>query len=140
MLTDHNGRTDVAAATAGAEPDTRGGAVSVWAAVGLVWIVVSLQAIGRWMLSPDQFAPAPILGPDQYPASSEAALRILEALSMGVLAAFIWLCVVRPWRRNGRLSLEGKFVIGGVLASVADAWLNLYTYLFAWNAHSVSNA
>jgi hypothetical protein len=68
----------------------------------------------------------------------EVSLRILEALSMGVLLGFVWFCIVRPWRRDGRLSLEGKFVIGGVFGAVADAFLNSCAYLFAWNAHSVN--
>lgn len=116
----------------------RGGAVGLWALFGGVWVVVAGQAIVRWMLSADQFVPAPVLGPDAYPAWREAALRVLEAASVAVLLAFVWFCVIRPLRRDGRLSLDGMFVIGGVFGSVMDAWLNLYDYLFAWNAHSLN--
>jgi hypothetical protein len=110
----------------------------VWAAAGLVWVVISVAAVGRWVASPTEFAAAPILGPDTYPLWREVSLRVLEALSMGVLLGFFWFCVIRPRRRDGRLSLEGKFVIGGVFGAVADAFLNSYTYLFAWNSHSVN--
>jgi hypothetical protein len=137
MLLDQN-RGAATASSTETERDTRRGAVTTWAAAGLVWAVVSVVAIGRWMASDTQFAAAPILGPDTYPMWREVSLRVLEALSMGVLLGFVWFCIVRPWRRDGRLSLEGKFVIGGVFAAVADAFLNSSAYLFAWNAHSVN--
>jgi Spirocyclase AveC-like len=114
----------------------RRGGVAVWATAGAVWIVVATQAIVRWVLSPSEFAPAPVLGPDVFPLWRETSLRVLEVLSMAVLIGFVWFCVVKPWRRDGKLSLDGKFVIAGCFAAVADACLNLYNYLFAWNAHS----
>ena len=113
-----------------------GGAVSAWAAFGLVWILVAVQALVRWTLSDQQFQPAPVLGPDVFPPWREVSLRALEVLSLLVLAGFVWFCIVKPWRRTGHLSLEGMFVIGGFFGSVADACLNLYSYLFAWNSHS----
>lgn len=119
-------------------PSARRGAVTVWALIGLFWLVVATQAIARWVLSGTDFAPAPLLGPDVLPTANLLALRFFEALSMGVLLALIWFCVIAPWRRTGTLSLDGKFVLGGMAAFVADAFLNSYTYLFAWNANNVN--
>ena len=133
------GRATTPVATAAADPavtERRRGGVAVWASVGVVWLVVETQAIVRWIFSPTEFAPAPLLGPDQFPAWREASLRGLEVLSLAVLAGFVWFCVIKPWRRDGKLSLDGKFVIAGCFTAVADACLNLYSYLFAWNAHS----
>jgi Spirocyclase AveC-like len=121
-----------------AAEDRRRGGVTVWAAVGLVWVVVCVQALVRWMLSDDLFAGASVLGPDVFPAWREVSLRMLEVISAAVLLGFVWFCVVKPWRRDGRLSLDGMFVIGGVFGSVADACLNLHAYLFAWNSHSLN--
>lgn len=137
MLLDQN-RGATASSSAETEQASPRGAVTVWAVAGLVWVVVSVQAIVRWLASDSQFGPAPILRPDTYPLWREVSLRVLEALSMGVLLGFVYFCIIRPWRRGGRLSLEGKFVIGGVFGAVADAFLNSYAYLFAWNAHSVN--
>jgi hypothetical protein len=119
-------------------PSVRRGAVTVWALIGLFWLVIAAQAIVRWVLSDTDFAPAPTLGPDVMQTWNLVALRIFEALSMCVLLALIWFCVVTPWRRSGKLSLDGKFVLGGMAAFVADAFLNSYTYLFAWNANNVN--
>jgi hypothetical protein len=117
-------------------PRQRGGA-TVWALIGVFWIVLAGQAAVRWVLSGEEFSPAPILGPDEISDSRLVALRIFEGLSTLVLLWFLWYCVVKPWRATGRLSLDGKFVIGGLFACLADAFLNIHTYLFAWNGNNV---
>ncbi|TAM67463.1 spirocyclase AveC family protein [Mycobacterium sp.] len=116
---------------------TRTGGVTVWAAIAVVWLVIAVQALLRWFAS-DDFGPAPLLGADRMPLWNLVALRVFEGLSAALLVYLIWAYVVVPWRRNGTLSLDGKFVLGGMAAFVADAFLNCYTYLFAWNAHNVN--
>ena len=120
-----------------AQASQRGGAVTAWAIFGALWVVISAQAIVRWVLS-DQFAPVSPAGPDVYPVWRLASLRVLEVISFAVLLGFIWFCVIKPVRRDGRLSLDGKLVISGLFGAIADACLNLQTYLFAWKAHSVN--
>jgi len=127
----------------------RGGYATLWASFGLIWVLTALQAVIRWIFSPD-FAVAPVIGPDHYATWRMVFLRILEAASMGVVLAFLYFCVFRPlWitrltldgpetKYTGHLSLDGKFVIGGICAWIADGFLNCQVYLFAWNAHSVN--
>lgn len=129
-------RGDPRRATATADTPRSGG-VTVWAAIALVWLVIAAQALVRWMAS-SEFSPAPLIGADRMPLWNLVSLRIFEGLSMALLVYLIWAYVVTPWRRTGALSLDGKFVLGGVAAFVADAFLNCYTYLFAWNAHNVN--
>jgi hypothetical protein len=121
-----------------ADSADRRGAVTIWAGIGAVWVAIAAQAVIRWILSPGQFAPAPVRGPDVYPVWREISLRVLEGVSFAVLLAFVWYCVVKPWRRDRALSLDGKFVIGGLFGAVADGFLNQANYLFAWNQHSVN--
>jgi Spirocyclase AveC-like len=121
----------------GVRESARTGAATVWAAIAVVWLVIAAQALVRWVFSSD-FGPAPLIGPDQMPMWNLVALRVFEGLSIALLLWLIGFCVAVPWRRTGRLSLDGKFVIGGLAAFVADAFLNSYTYLFAWNAHNVN--
>ncbi len=116
---------------------SRSGGVTVWAAIAIVWLIIAAQALVRWLASSD-FGPAPLIGPDRMPLWNLVALRIFEGLSVALLAYLVWAYVVAPWRRTGDLSLDGKFVLGGMAAFVADAFLNSYTYLFAWNAHNVN--
>jgi hypothetical protein len=115
----------------------RTGSATVWAAIAVFWLIIAIQALVRWVFSPD-FGPAPLIGPDRMPTWNLVGLRVFEGLSLALLMGLVWFCVVVPWRRTGRLSLDGKFVIGAMAAFVADAFLNSYTYLFAWNADNVN--
>jgi hypothetical protein len=129
--------SDAAPSSAEVRESARTGGATVWAAIAVVWLVIAVQALVRWVVSPD-FGPAPLIGPDRMPMWNLVGLRVFEGLSVALLLSLIWFCVVVPVRRTGRLSLDGKFVIGGLAAFVADAFLNSYTYLFAWNAHNVN--
>lgn len=113
-------------------------AVVVWAFVGLGWVTVCAFALGGWIASPTDFRPAPLLGPDELPYGTLIALRVLEAVSLAVLLVFAYVMVIKPWRRGEGLGLTAWLMVGGVFAFVADASLNLYDYLFAWNQHSVN--
>jgi len=139
VLQDSGSATDAVTASAPARPfaDLRGGA-TVWALIAVGWLVVAGRAIARWVSSGDQFSPAPVVGPDQFSTGHLVALRVFEVLSVGVLAWFLIFCLVRPVIRTGRLSLDGKFVLGGLVAFWADAFLNIHSYLFAWNSHNVN--
>jgi hypothetical protein len=118
-------------------PAQRSRAVLAWALVGLVWLAICVRAMVGWVTSPD-FGPAPILGPDQMSDERLIALRVLEALSVLVLAAAVWFLGVRPWRQRRELRIEALLILGGVCAFVLDSMLNLYDYLFAFNANSVN--
>ncbi|MFZ2172622.1 MAG: spirocyclase AveC family protein [Rhodococcus sp. (in: high G+C Gram-positive bacteria)] len=121
-----------------APPLQRQGPVTVLAAVGVLWLIICVNVIARWVTSNTEFDPAPRLGPDVMTDWRVVALRVFEVISLAVLFGFIWYCVVKPWRRHGKLSLDGKFVIGGVICFVADAFLNVFHYLFAWNSYNVN--
>jgi len=129
--------SDAALSRTDLKESARIGGATVWAAIAVVWLVIAAQALVRWAFSSD-FGPAPLIGPDGMPTWNLVGLRVFEGLSVALLLSLIWFCVVAPLRRTGRLSLDGKFVIGGLAAFVADAFLNSYTYLFAWNAHNVN--
>ncbi|MGQ0624929.1 MAG: spirocyclase AveC family protein [Sporichthyaceae bacterium] len=117
-------------------PRARGGA-TVWALCAIAWILIAGQAVIRWVADSEQFAPAPIQGPDEMADWRMVALRIFEGTSTLVLLWFLWFCVYKPYRERGCLSLDGKFVLGGLCALGADAFLNINTYLFAWNGNNI---
>ncbi|OAL50320.1 hypothetical protein IQ07DRAFT_587003 [Pyrenochaeta sp. DS3sAY3a] len=124
------------------------GTASAFAAFGFVWTVICIQAFIRWVTSSTEFRPAPILGPDEYPTWRLVCLRIFEALSVGVLVAHLWFCLLIPrfpWLRHfkatdevGYLSLDGRHVYAGLVAVFADGFLNCQQYIFMWNSHSIN--
>lgn len=111
--------------------------VVVWALIGVAWLVLCFAVLGDWVLS-DDFAKAPVQEPDGFSTDRLVGLRILEALSVTVLLVFTWTMVIRPWRRGEGFGLTAWLMLGGIFGFVADASLNLYDYLFAWNQHSVN--
>jgi hypothetical protein len=119
-------------------PLGRQGPATFLALIGVIWFVICVEVIARWVFSVDEFDPAPMVGPDVMEPWRLVALRIFEAISLAVMVAFVWYCVIKPYRQTGRLSLDGKFVIGGTICFVADAFLNVHEYLFAWNSANVN--
>ncbi len=114
----------VAAKRAVSDPPPLGGRqgpATFLALIGVVWFVICVEVIVRWVTSGEEFTPAPRIGPDVMEDWRLVALRIFEAISLAVMAAFVWYCVVKPLRETRSLSLDGKFVIGGIICFVADA-------------------
>jgi Spirocyclase AveC-like len=128
----------VKAKSADLPPLGRQGPATFLALIGVVWFVLCVYVVVRWVTSAEDFSPAPKIGPDVMEDWRLIALRVFEAISLAVMAAFVWYCVVKPLREAGRLSLDGKFVIGGIICFVADAFLNVQQYLFAWNSENVN--
>jgi hypothetical protein len=119
-------------------PLGRQGPATFLALIGLAWLFVSVEVMVRWVSSGTEFEPAPKFGPDVMEDWRLIALRVFEAISLAVMVAFVWYCVIKPLRQTGRLSLDGKFVIGGIICFTADAFLNVQQYLFAWNSENVN--
>lgn len=117
--------------------DVRGGYVSTWAGLGVLLSVLAASIWIRWVLSPTEFSPAPVLGPDEVPTWNLVVLRIEEALSFLEMAALFAFAVWLPLRRFGRLGLDAKIALGCLIGSVTDGILNMHDYLFAWNSRSV---
>jgi hypothetical protein len=101
-------------------------------------LVICIDVVTRWMFSGESFTPAPRIGPDVMEPWRLLALRVFEAISLAVMALFVWFSVIQPFRRTGSLSLDGRFVLGGIVCFVADAFLNVQQYLFAWNSANVN--
>ncbi|BBY65792.1 spirocyclase AveC family protein [Mycolicibacterium helvum] len=110
----------------------------MWAVLGVAWILFVGQAWTRWITSDSQFTPAPIHGPDTFSGTALLILRVIEVLSLLIAAATIWTFLIRPLRREGRLTLDGMIVIGSLLASGIDPLINYFHYTFAWNAHALN--
>ncbi|MCW2856594.1 MAG: hypothetical protein JWR52_2209 [Marmoricola sp.] len=123
--------------TTGMRPAARTHGVVVWAVIGLAWVALCVKVLISWVTGPD-FGPAPIVGPDVMATGKIVALRVLEVLSVLVLLASAWRMAWVPWRRDRVIRIEALLIVGGVLGFVADSFLNVYDFLFAFNAHSVN--
>jgi Spirocyclase AveC-like len=115
----------------------RSGMASVWALLGVIWLAVIIEVWGRWIAS-DHFAAAPILGPDKMANGKLIALRAVEVVSVLVFVGLLWQTLIRPWRRDRRIGLDGMLFVACFLGTITEGVLNEFHYLFAFNAHSVN--
>lgn len=109
------------------------GALKIWAGLGVLCVALAASTYGRWIAS-DDFA-AVDAGPDHY--DQLWALRTMEVVSVAMVLAFLWFCLLRPLIRERTFSFDGKLLLGLLLAYVVDPTFNAFGHNFAMNAHSV---
>lgn len=119
-------------------PVDRGGMAGLWALLGVVALGIAAQTWVRWVASSTQFSRAPLNNADHYAQWRWISLRCVEGVSALVFVWLAWICVIRPLRRDRRLGIDGKIAIGCFLGCITDGVLNMFQYLFAWNAHSIN--
>ncbi|KAF2491381.1 hypothetical protein BU16DRAFT_542510 [Lophium mytilinum] len=116
---------------------THGGATT-WATWGLAWTILSLTILIRWITSPTEFRPAPHVNNTPMPLWRLICLRIVEAASSIVLLLFMFYTLAKPLYLHRSFTLDGKFVVGGLIALLSDGFLNGQQYIFAWNSYAVN--
>lgn len=110
-----------------ATPGRRTPPVKAWALVGgliLAFVVVTLV---RWVSGP-LFHAVPS-GPSEPPGWMKANLIFWQVASPLAALAVVYLAVVRPWRRDGTIGLDGCFVIA---FSTLWFWDPLCNYTGSW--------
>lgn len=110
--------------------------VKVWAAMGAAWLVFSVYIWTKWILSPE-FGPTP-LGADIPPTWLVIWTHTLEAISTSLWVACIYFWAIRPWRRTGRLSWDGLYILAGATLYIQDPWINYSNYWFLYSSIPVN--
>ncbi len=110
--------------------------VVVWAVVGAVFVAFQSYVYISWILS-DRFAPTGT-GPTPVPMWMKVLIRSFEVVSFGAFILVIVLVVIRPMRRDRRLSPDGLFI----LALLATYWqtdcLNFTQVQYTYNSYFVN--
>ena len=125
-------------ATSSSPPAARTDTVTAWAIWGVIWAAIAINAWVRWVMSDTLFGPAPIMPGDTIEPGRLLALRGLEVISTLVVLQCVWHCAIKPWRKERKVTLEGRLLLGGVIGFSADSLLNVHDLLFAFNAHSIN--
>src|ERR1700752_3984948 len=101
--------------------------VKWWAAVGAVYLVFMVAVLTRWVISP-LFKTVPV-GPTPVPTFMKVAIVFFEVISIPAILACFYFLVGRPWRRDGKLSVDGALTI-----AFATLWFQdcLSAYSGAW--------
>ncbi|WP_019925787.1 spirocyclase AveC family protein [Nocardia sp. BMG111209] len=118
--------TGTVAAPAGPD-DSAVRPVRVWAVIGGVLLAFQLYVWIRWLTGP-YFHSAPS-GPDDPPLYMKVPLVANAVLAWIGLPFAVWWFIIRPWRRERRITLDGMIMVSLGLMFFQDPLLN---YLNTW--------
>ncbi|HMC04238.1 MAG TPA: spirocyclase AveC family protein, partial [Actinomycetota bacterium] len=106
--------------------------MKVWAAAGAIFLMFEIYLAVRWFVS-GNFKPT---SPGPTPVPSFMKVTLVTIMVVGALAtlAICWFMVVKPRRREGRLTTDGLFVIAFALLLWQDPLSNWLGPGFIYNA------
>lgn len=119
-----------------AEAERQARPIVWWAVLGAVFLAVQFYALSTWILSGNA-TPTPD-GPTPIPGWMTVLARVLEVGSLSAWAACFYAFVIRPWRRQGRLSADGLFALVFCLIWWQDPMLNYFQTWFTYNTAFVN--
>ena len=110
--------------------------VLLWAVIGAAFITFEVVVLARWVFGPN-FKSTPA-GPDAV-SSGQQALYIAIQIAVPIAAvACLYFWVVRPWRREGRLTTDGMLAISGAMVFFWDMSMNYTSVSLLYNSHLVN--
>jgi hypothetical protein len=125
----------------GAPVESKVKPVHIWAAIGGALLLLQLYVWIRWVTGP-YFQRVPS-GPSDPPMYMKAFLTMNGVIVCVGLPIAIWWFIVRPWRRERRITLDGMLMVSMGLMFFQDPLLNYFntwcTYnTWLWNRGSWS--
>lgn len=117
-------------------PRGRSRPVLLWAVMGAAFIVFEGVVLARWIFGPNFKSTPP--GSDDV-SSGQQALYIAIQIAVPVAAVVcLYFWVVRPWRREGRLTTDGMLAISGAMVFFWDMSMNYTSVSLLYNSHLVN--
>jgi len=109
-------------------PTVKAKPVKYWAVIGGFFLLLQAYIYGRWITS-DRFTRIPT-GPDAQPGYMDFFTTAWQILAPLGALAMVWFFIIKPIRRDGRMHIDGLFVLCGLFVYWQDPMVN-YTQLFA---------
>jgi Spirocyclase AveC-like len=108
--------------------------VKVWAALGALIVTFETYVIVKWVTGP-YFEKVPS-GPSEPPTWMQVNLIAWQVLTIPIALGMIYWFVIRPWRRDGRVGIDGLLIIAfatlwwqDVLSAGGQHWFVYNTWL-----------
>jgi hypothetical protein len=111
--------------------------VKWWAAGGVLVLGLIAISVSRWLLG--GHAHPTTIGRSDVPTFMVVAVRIHEAVFSAIAVVAVWWTIVRPWRRERRLTADGILLLS--LWSVwwfTDPMGNYHRIMYVYNTASVN--
>ncbi|HEX5144645.1 MAG TPA: spirocyclase AveC family protein [Mycobacterium sp.] len=116
----------------GAPPEGKVKPVQVWACIGGALLVLQAYVWIRWVTGP-YFQSVPI-GPSDPPMYMKVPLVANAIMAWIGLPVAVWWFIIRPWRRERRITLDGMLMVSMGLMFFQDPLLN---YLNTWCTYNL---
>ena len=116
--------------------DDRTPAVKIWAGIGLAFVLLHTYIITSWVTGPNFQRVAQ--GPSEPPTWMKIELIAWQAFSIPAALAMLYFLVIRPWRRNRNVGIDGLFVIAGFSIFCQDVWSSAGNHWFTYNSYMVN--
>jgi hypothetical protein len=111
--------------------------VLVWATVGAAFLAFGAYMMIRWFFS-DDFEQTPH-GPTPLPTHMRWAINIGQPLGLALFLYCAWRFVIKPWKRDGLLSFDGMFMLGGISFFLFDAIAGYFQPYFMYNSYLLNH-
>ena len=112
------------------------GPVVWWSILGMLMLAFQAYTFGSWISGPN-FVPTPT-GPDQLPEWQRMYFIALQIVVPVLFCAAIWFWVIAPWRRDGKISLDGMIALAGSTTVFWDLCLNYTATGLLYNSHLIN--
>jgi hypothetical protein len=116
--------------------DTNTPAIKIWAGIGAATIAFFAYIIIAWVTG-DYFKSVP-QGPSDTPTWMHVELIAWQVVSIPAALGLIYWFVVRPWRRERTVGIDGLLLIGGATLWVQDPWSSAVNHWFVYNTDMVN--
>jgi Spirocyclase AveC-like len=103
-----------------------------WAAVGVFFLAVAVFSWGSWILASDFTPIEPGVTP--VPAHVVWGNYIQEVAGVVALLLVMYFIVIRPWRRDGHITLDGIIVLAATVLYWCDPLPNYFGPTHAYNS------
>jgi hypothetical protein len=134
MATDHS-TLPLAPVTDPGRP-TKTPALKIWAGIGVAFVALHTYILTKWVTGPN-FEPV-AQGQSDPPTWMRIELIAWQVVSIpAALLALYWF-VIRPWRRERTVGIDGLFVIAGFSIFCQDVWSSAGGHWFTYNASMVN--
>jgi len=119
-------------------PDRRGSfpTVLAWATLGALLFAFEIYVLVRWVIGANFTATHP--GRDPISGAQHVLFLVLQILIPLAAVAGIWFWVIKPWRREGRLTTDGMLALSGAMIFFWDMCMNYTSVTLLYNSGMVN--
>jgi hypothetical protein len=108
-----------------------------WALIGGLFLAFEIYVMVKWVTGP-YFHTVPS-GPTVVPNWMKAILISWQVIGIAVALGLIGWFLVRPWRRDGRVSFDGLLCVAALLVVWQDPLSSYFSHWYTYNAYLVND-